>query len=134
MFLFLFSLHQSGFKAPDAFLLKLIDAYPSASEVHGSDDWTPLHIASMYGCSLKIMNALILANPKALDDDGSASNSNRDDKYGRKPSSASGSIKRKTPRHYAGRHSPEIKELLLRPTNEWMKVIKEQQQDDGQSS
>ena len=79
------------------------------------------------------MDALILANPKALDDDGSVSNSNQDNKDGRTPSSASGSIKRKTPRHYASRHSPEIKELLLRPTDEWMKLINEQQQD-GQNS
>mmetsp|Transcript_10197 Transcript_10197/g.24517 ORF Transcript_10197/g.24517 Transcript_10197/m.24517 type:complete len:196 (-) Transcript_10197:258-845(-) len=122
-----------GFKAPDTFLLKLIDANPSASEVHGSDDWTPLHIAAMYGCSLKVMKALILANPKALDDDGSYSNSNTD-KDGSGTSSGSGSgIKRKTPRHYAGRHSPEIKELLLRPTDEWMKLIGEQEAQEQQS-
>jgi hypothetical protein len=56
-----------GYKAPDEFLLELIDVYPDATTVKGVDDWLPLHVAAMWGCSSAVMDAIIRQYPQALD-------------------------------------------------------------------
>ena len=92
-----------GYKAPDDILLDMIRLFPDAAAVHGTEDWTPLHVASMWGCSSVVMQALILAHPAALDDVGQ------------------GGIKGRTPRHFSSRF-PHNKQLLERPTAEWMEL------------
>ena len=74
-----------GFKAPDRLILDILEKYPEATHVHGSEEWLPLHVAAMYGCSSAVMKALILANPDALDDSGKDT------------------IKGRTPRHFSNR-------------------------------
>mmetsp|Transcript_14195 Transcript_14195/g.16515 ORF Transcript_14195/g.16515 Transcript_14195/m.16515 type:complete len:105 (-) Transcript_14195:694-1008(-) len=39
-----------GYKAPDNFLLRLLECYPLATRKHGTDDWLPLHIAGESSC------------------------------------------------------------------------------------
>ena len=102
------ALHSAiGYKAPDELLLAMIDMYPEATTVHGTEDWTPLHVASMWGCSSRVMTAIIRANPAALDDAGQ------------------GGIKGRTPRHFSDRF-PHNKELLDRPTDAWIACIEEE--------
>ena len=93
-----------GFKAPDDFVLRLLQIYPDATKVHGTDEWLPLHVAAMWGTSSVVMEALIRAHPQALDDGGQDN------------------IKGKTPRHYSTRFEHNRK-LLERPTDEWMALI-----------
>ena len=93
-----------GYKAPDDILLTLIQLYPQAAATNGTEDWTPLHVASMWGCSSQVMEALILAHPAALDDAGQ------------------GGIKGRTPRHFSARF-PHNKQLLDRPTAEWQAQV-----------
>ena len=98
-------LHSAiGFKCPDDILLKLLDSYPEACRVHGTDDWLPLHVAAMWGVSKEIMEALIRTYPEGLDDSGQTSNKGR------------------SPRHFSGRFQHN-KELLERSTEEWKKQI-----------
>ena len=97
-------LHSAiGFQCPDALLLKLLHAYPQACQVHGTDEWTPLHVAAMWGVSQNVMEQIILQNPAALDDTGQES------------------IKGKSPRHFSGRFAHN-KELLERSTVDWEKI------------
>ena len=96
-------LHSAiGFKCPDTLLLRLLHAHPEACRVHGTDEWTPLHVAAMWGVSRNVMEEIILAYPPALDDAGQES------------------IKGKSPRHFSGRFAHN-KELLERSTEEWEK-------------
>ena len=94
-----------GYQAPDAVILKVLQSYPGATRVHGTDEWLPLHVAAMYGCSERVMEELIRANPDALDDRGQAS-----------------SIKGRTPRHFLSRFEHN-RHLLSRPTEEWKTII-----------
>ena len=89
-----------GYKAPDEFLLKLIDVYPDATTVKGVDDWLPLHVAAMWGCSSAVMDAIIRQYPQALDAVGTSG---------------------RTPRHFSAR-VPHNKESLERTTAEWMSM------------
>ena len=59
-------LHSAiGFKCPDDdLLLKLLAANPKACQVHGTDDWLPIHIAAMWGVSTDVMTALIRTYPE----------------------------------------------------------------------
>lgn len=98
-------LHSAlGFQAPEHLSLKLLETFPNAAKVHGTEDWLPLHVASMWGAPSNVVEALIRAYPEALDDD------------------ASGDIKGRTPRHFAERF-PHLTPLLMRPTNEWQAMI-----------
>ena len=89
-----------GYKAPDEFTLKLLKAFPDACQVHGTDDWLPLHVAAMWGSSPSIMEAIIKQYPDGLDDCGQ------------------GGVKGKTPRHYSSKFQA-TKALLEKPTQEW---------------
>ena len=103
-------LHSAlGFKAPDDVILSIIEIYPEATTVHGTDEWLPLHTAAMWGSSSKVLETLIRHHPRALDDKGEEG------------------IKGRTPRHFSARF-PHNKELLERSTDEWLAII------DGNSS
>ena len=91
-----------GFQAPDALLRRLLDLYPDAARVHGTDDWLPLHIAAMWGSSADILERLILLYPQALDDTGEPG------------------IKGRTPRHFAPRFDDPRREMLERSTADWL--------------
>lgn len=94
-----------GYKAPDSLILTLLELYPDATKIHGTgDDWLPLHVAAMWGASAAAMEALIRANPQALDDPGE------------------GGIKGRTPRHFSQRFSHN-RELLERSTDDWVALI-----------
>ena len=95
-----------GYKAPDEFLLKLIEVYPEATEVKGVDDWLPLHVAAMWGCSSPVMDAIIRHYPQALDTAG---------------------LSGRTPRHFSARFSHN-KESLERTTAEWSSMIRAKRQ------
>ena len=95
-----------GYKAPDDVILGLLEAYPEATKVHGTDYWLPLHVAAMWGVSAKVMESLILSNPQALEDPGEIG------------------IKGRTPRHFSGRFQHN-KEMLERPVEEWMKLLQQ---------
>lgn len=99
-------LHASlGYKAPESLILSLLKIHPEAAKVHGTgDDWLPLHVAAMYGCSCTVMEALIRAFPQGLDDPGE------------------GGIKGRTPRHFSQRF-PHNQELLELTTDEWIALI-----------
>ena len=100
------TLHSAlGYQAPDSLLLSLLNVFPSAAKVHGTgDDWLPLHVAAMWGCSATVMAALIKANPKGLDDPGNTG------------------IKGRTPRHFSQRF-PHNRPLLERSTEEWIALV-----------
>jgi hypothetical protein len=90
-----------GYKAPDEFLLKLIDMHPEATKVAGVDGWFPLHVAAMWGCSSAVMDAIIRHYPEALDitsDNG------------------------RTPRQFSNRFAHN-KDALERTTAEWLSII-----------
>eukprot|EP00568_Trieres_chinensis_P002058 CAMPEP_0183309260 /NCGR_PEP_ID=MMETSP0160_2-20130417/24700_1 /TAXON_ID=2839 ORGANISM="Odontella Sinensis, Strain Grunow 1884" /NCGR_SAMPLE_ID=MMETSP0160_2 /ASSEMBLY_ACC=CAM_ASM_000250 /LENGTH=152 /DNA_ID=CAMNT_0025473259 /DNA_START=26 /DNA_END=484 /DNA_ORIENTATION=+ len=93
-----------GFRAPDDIIMALMNLHPDATRTHGTEDWLPLHVAAMWGSSAKVMEALIREYPQALDDEGK------------------GGIKGRTPRHFASRFLWN-KELLERPTSDWLGVI-----------
>jgi hypothetical protein len=58
-------LHSAiGFKCPDDLVLRLLAVNPKACQVHGTDDWLPLHIAAMWGVSTDVMTALIRTYPE----------------------------------------------------------------------
>mmetsp|Transcript_13092 Transcript_13092/g.28398 ORF Transcript_13092/g.28398 Transcript_13092/m.28398 type:complete len:154 (-) Transcript_13092:184-645(-) len=95
-----------GYQAPEDVSLALIEAYPEAAGVHGTDYWLPLHVAAMYGCSPAVMEALIRAYPQGLDDEGEPN------------------IKGRTPRHFSARFKHNTA-LLERPTEEWIKLVDE---------
>lgn len=96
-----------GYQAPDDILMQLLHIYPAATKVHGTEDWTPLHVASMWGCSTVVLTALITAHPHALDDAGQ------------------GGLKGRTPRHFRHRF-PALQPLLDRSTDEWISLIQQQ--------
>ena len=85
-----------GFQAPDDLILNLLDQYPTATQQPGSDDWLPLHIAAMYGCSTAVLEALIRAYPQGLDHRGQQQEQDKG-----QPSSSL--VKGRTPRHFAAR-------------------------------
>uniref|UniRef100_A0A7S3Q5S8 Uncharacterized protein n=1 Tax=Chaetoceros debilis TaxID=122233 RepID=A0A7S3Q5S8_9STRA len=93
-----------GYRAPDDIILSTLSLNRGAPRVHGTDYWLPLHIAAMWGSSSVVMEELIRAFPQALEDVGEAG------------------IKGRTPRHFAGRFESN-RELLERPTEEWIKII-----------
>jgi hypothetical protein len=94
-----------GYKAPDSLVVFLLKIFPEATKVHGTgDDWLPLHVAAMWGASSTVMEALIRANPQALDDLGE------------------GGLKGRTPRHFSQRFSHN-RELLERSTEDWIALI-----------
>lgn len=91
-----------GYKAPDEFLLKLIDTHPEATQIAGVDGWFPLHVAAMWGCSSAVMDAVVRHYPEALDitsDNG------------------------RTPRQFSNRFAHN-KEALERTTAEWLSIIR----------
>jgi hypothetical protein len=92
-----------GYKAPSTIILELLQCYPEATRVHGTDDWLPLHIAAMWGVSAQVMEALILAYPQALGDPGEQG------------------IKGRTPRHFSARFQHNTA-LLERSTEQWIKI------------
>lgn len=99
-------LHSAiGFKCPDHILMKLLDAYPEACRIHGTDDWLPLHVAAMWGVSTDVMEALIRTYPEGLDNSGQSTNKGR------------------SPRHFSTRFEHN-REILERSTEEWKKVLK----------
>lgn len=115
-----FPLHVAlGYQAPDTVVLALLQHYPDATRQHGSDDWLPLHVAAMYGCSVVVMDALIRSNPCALDDRGQTSSSSNNNTTGEETAK---SIKGRTPRHFAGRFEHN-RPLLERSTDEWQQLI-----------
>jgi hypothetical protein len=89
-----------GYRAPEEFLLKVIELYPEATQIKGVDDWLPLHVAAMWGCSANVMEAIIREYPEALDKAGE---------------------KGRTPRHFSERFAHN-KELLQRTTAEWLSL------------
>lgn len=93
-----------GYGAPDSVLLRLLDLYPHATKMPGTDDWLPLHVAAMWGASAPVVERIIRVYPEALDDRGQ------------------GGIKGKSPRHLGVRF-PHIKALVERPTAEWLAII-----------
>ena len=93
-----------GFKAPEEISLAILEVYPEAARIKGSNEWLPLHIAAMYGCSPAVMEALIRANPQGLDDEGEPK------------------IKGRTPRHFKDRFKHN-KALLERSADDWIKII-----------
>ena len=93
-----------GYQAPDNLILRILHMHPQAVRVHGTDEWLPLHIASMWGVSFRVMEALIRAYPAALDDRGE------------------GGVKGRTPRYFALRF-PHNKALLERSTDEWNRLV-----------
>ena len=98
-----------GYKAPHSLTLSLLRIYPEATKVHGTgNDWLPLHVAAMWGVSSAVMEALIRANPQALDDSGE------------------GGLKGRTPRHFSQRFSHN-RELLDRSTDDWIALIESEQ-------
>jgi hypothetical protein len=101
-----------GYKAPDALILAIIQAYPQATRVHGTDDWLPLHIAAMWGASPQVMETLIRQYPEALDDHGEEG------------------IKGRTPRHFRTRFVHN-KVLLERSTNEWIELIESEKKAEA---
>jgi ankyrin repeat protein len=107
-------LHSAiGFKAPDEILLRLLEVYPRACQIHGTDEWLPLHIAAMWGVSKKVMEELILTYPEALDDAGQQTHKGR------------------SPRHFSSRFEHN-RELLERSTDSW-KDIKESKEKNSKS-
>ena len=101
------ALHAAlGYQAPDDIILHLLQVHPDAAKVHGSNDWLPLHIAAMYGCSSNVMTALILTYPEGLDDRGEGEGE------------GGNSIKGRTPRHFQNRF-PHNRSLLAQTTEEW---------------
>jgi len=92
-----------GYQAPDDIILRLLDIYPDGCKVNGTDERLPLHIASMWGSSPRVVEALILAHPHGLDDVGE------------------GGLKGRTPRYFAP-NQPHLKDLLERPTEEWIEL------------
>jgi hypothetical protein len=95
-----------GYRAPDDFLLKLIEIYPDAATIPGVDDWLCLHVAAMWGCSAQVMEALIRSFPQGLDIEA---------------------LNSRTPRHYSNRFAHN-KELLERPTAEWETMVRNKRQ------
>mmetsp|Transcript_8268 Transcript_8268/g.8104 ORF Transcript_8268/g.8104 Transcript_8268/m.8104 type:complete len:150 (-) Transcript_8268:8-457(-) len=94
-------LHSAiGFKCPDDIVIKILAANPNACQVHGTDDWLPLHIAAMWGASTEIMTALIRTYPDGLDDSGQSNNKGR------------------SPRHFSTRFEHN-RTLLERSTKDW---------------
>jgi len=83
----------------------MLAANPSACQVHGTDDWLPLHIAAMWGASTEIMTALIRTYPDGLDDSGQSNNKGR------------------SPRHFSTRFEHN-RVLLERSTIDWRNDIK----------
>lgn len=43
-----------GYRAPEEFLLKLIEIYPEATSVQGVDYWLPLRVAAMWDVQQKL--------------------------------------------------------------------------------
>jgi hypothetical protein len=95
-----------GYSAPEDFLLKLIEIYSDATRVEGVDDWLPLHMAAMWGCSAPVMNALIRNYPQALDLKGESG---------------------RTPRQFSTRFEHN-KEALERTTSEWVAMTRVKRQ------
>lgn len=109
-------LHSAiGFKMPDRLTLRLLSVYPEACQVHGTDDWLPLHVAAMWGVSAPVLEALIAAHPDGLDDTGQASNKGR------------------SPRHFSGRFAHN-RHLLERSTEEWKQIIEVAKCDEEEKS
>jgi ankyrin repeat protein len=103
-------LHSAiGFRCPDDLLLTLLRTHPRACQVHGTDEWLPLHVAAMWGVSTNVMEALILEYPAALDNVGQSSNN-----------------KGRSPRHFSGRFAHN-RALLERPTEEWVQLKAQQE-------
>eukprot|EP00977_Amphora_coffeiformis_P012201 scaffold3014_cov172-Amphora_coffeaeformis.AAC.3 len=102
-----------GYQAPEDILLHLLHLHPAATAAHGTEDWTPLHVASMWGCSTDVLTAIITANPHALDDAGQ------------------GGLKGRTPRHFRHRF-PALQPLLDRSTDEWVSSIQQEQQPSSE--
>jgi hypothetical protein len=99
------ALHAAiGYQAPDDILLALLEEYPEATMMHGANEWLPLHVAAMWGCSPIVMTAIIQVYPAGLDDRGERGNKGR------------------TPRHFKDRF-PHNKDLLERSTEEWTAII-----------
>lgn len=47
-----------GYKAPDEFIIDLLNTNKEATIIHGTgDEWLPLHVAAMYGSSTKVRMA-----------------------------------------------------------------------------
>ena len=59
-----------GYQAPDYIILRLLEIYPEGSKINGTDERLPLHVASMWGASTFVLEALIRAHPRGLDDVG----------------------------------------------------------------
>jgi ankyrin repeat protein len=96
-----------GFKCPgDELLLQLLRANPDACQVHGTDDWLPLHVASMWGVSRTVMEELILMYPDALEDSGQQTNKGR------------------SPRHFSTRFEHN-RDLLERSTETWKQLSRQ---------
>jgi hypothetical protein len=93
-----------GYKAPDELILTLLQRFPEATRVHGTDYWLPLHVAAMWGTSPGVMEAIIRLYPDALDDTGEPG------------------IKGRTPRHFSRRFAHN-KEALERSTSSWIAII-----------
>jgi len=101
-----------GYQAPEELIGTILALYPFACHMTATDDlWLPLHVAAMWGCSRKVMEALILAHPDGLDQ-----------KEG----------KGRTPRYFATRFKHN-QDLLERSTDEW-KPIREERMPKGASS
>jgi len=61
-------LHMALYKnAPENLIILLIEAYPSAARVKGQDGYLPLHWACQMGCTLAVVEALLVEYPNALD-------------------------------------------------------------------
>uniref|UniRef100_A0A7S4HLP8 Uncharacterized protein n=1 Tax=Odontella aurita TaxID=265563 RepID=A0A7S4HLP8_9STRA len=93
-----------GYKAPDDVILEILRIHPQATREHGTDYWLPLHVAAMWGTSPEVLEAIIREYPLALDDVGEPG------------------IKGRTPRHFSDRFKHN-KELLERPTSEWVRLV-----------
>lgn len=100
------ALHTAiGYKAPDDFVLDLLRTYPEATRLHGTDYWTPLRVAAMWGASVDVIEALIRVWPEALDDTGSEG------------------VKGRCPSHFSTKFEGRAREALERSVVDWKLII-----------
>lgn len=91
-----------GYQAPEDLVIRILCAYPQACQVAATEDmWLPLHVAAMWGCSTRVLEALIRAYPEGLDQQEG---------------------KGRTPRFFSTRF-PHNRDFLEQSTEDWKRII-----------